>query len=54
MQNVFYIINRQIGHLARRRHSLCLAETVILGAVNSGQLDMGLVFVMLSGKLYNS
>lgn len=50
MQNVFHIINGQIGHLMSSRRTASLAETVTLGAVNPGQLDLSFVFMRHSGK----
>lgn len=50
MQNVFHIINGQIGHSVSSRCTPCLAETVTLGALNPGQLDMSFVFMRHCGK----
>lgn len=43
-----------MGHLAGGRRTPCLAETVTLGAVNSGQLDMRFVFYEAQRKVMNS
>lgn len=54
MLNVFHIINGQMGHLASGRRMPCLAETVTLGAVNSGQLDTRFVFYEARRKVMKS